>query len=451
MQWLTLARKSFRKVNATYEDHLKTLSSEWNELLVRNGFDGALIAAGESSFYFEDDQSPTFHANPHFLRWSVFDECEHCVLVVNAESEPQLHWYTPADYWYLPTSIPKRLASNFDHQVHTTLEDLDRACKTAVQGNQRIAYIGPEPCAQLSLSNVEPAPEKLLNQLAFRRAFKTPFEIACMANATAIGVQGHLAAREAFFNNGCEFDIHLAYLKASKQVESQLPYPNIVGLNEHASTLHYQHYALSPPSTIRSLLIDAGAKYQSYHADITRSYARIEGNEYDELVSTVNDFQLQLISELPSFDTFLDFHVRAHQLVAQALVDCRVVKCSATATYDQQLTDVFYPHGTGHLLGLQTHDVGGHITDEIGNSVSPPERFPSLRLLRKISPNMVFTVEPGIYLIPILLKSVAGHPDINWSKVEELLPFGGVRIEDNVAVEEDGVLNLTRQAFQAAE
>ncbi|MXW52747.1 MAG: hypothetical protein F4Z66_01940, partial [Gammaproteobacteria bacterium] len=63
----------------------------------------------------------------------------------------------------------------------------------------------------------------------------------------------------------------------------------------------------------------------------------------------------------------------------------------------------------------------------------------------------MFTVEPGIYLLPILLKSVADHPDINWKRVEELLPFGGVRIEDNVVLEEDGVLNLTRQACQAAE
>lgn len=438
-------------MNATYEDHLTALGREWNELLLRNGFDGALIAAGESSFYFADDQSPPFHANPHFLRWTVFDECEHCVLVIKADSAPQLHWYTPNDYWYLPTSIPDQLANSFDHQVHTTPEDLDKACKLVLQGSQRIAYVGPDPSAHLSITNVEPASETLLNQLAYRRAFKTPFEIECMANATAMGAKGHLAARDAFFNDGSEFDIHIAFLNASQQVESQLPYPNIVGLNEHASTLHYQHYDLAPPSKIRSLLIDAGAKYQSYHADITRSYARIEGTKYEELVSAVNQLQMQLIQELPTFQTFLDFHVRAHELVAEALVDCKLINCSASAAYDQQLTDVFYPHGTGHLLGVQTHDVGGHIMDDHGNSISPPERFPSLRLLRKISPNMVFTVEPGIYLIPILLKPVSGHSDINWNAVEELLPFGGVRVEDNVVVEEDRILNLTRRAFHAAE
>ncbi|MXW52748.1 MAG: hypothetical protein F4Z66_01945 [Gammaproteobacteria bacterium] len=94
-----------------------------------------------------------------------------------------------------------------------------------------------------------------------------------------------------------------------------------------------------------------------------------------------------MLDEPTSFETFLDFHVRTHELVADALVDLNIVMCSSAAAYDQQLTDVFYPHGTGHLLGLQTHGVGGHITDEDGNSVSPPERFPSLRLLRKISQN----------------------------------------------------------------
>lgn len=437
-------------MNGSYKDHLNVLSNEWKELLSRNNFDSALIAAGETSFYYSDDQSPTFHANPYFLRWTVFDECEHCVLIVNVDSPPELHWFTPKDYWYLPSSIPIRLANCFEHQVHTTLEELENACKSAVQSNRRIAYIGPEPSKHLALPNVEPASEVLLNQLAYRRAFKTSFEIENMAKASAIGVRGHLAAREAFYNGGSEFDIHLAYLKASKQVESQLPYPNIVGLNEHASTLHYQHYDLSSPSKIRSLLIDAGAKYQSFHADITRSYARQKGNIYDELVDLVDGFQQQLIKELNSFPTFLDFHIRAHQLVAEALADCNLVKCSATAAYEQKLTDVFYPHGTGHLLGLQTHDLGGHIIDDEGNIDAPPERFPSLRLLRKISPAMVFTVEPGVYLIPILLQPVSDHPDINWDKVEELLPYGGVRIEDNVVVEDGRIRNLTREAFAEA-
>lgn len=437
-------------MNDTYEDHLILLSNEWKELLSRNNYDSALIAAGDSPVYYSDDQSPAFHANPHFLRWTVFDECEHCVLVVNVDSAPELHWYTPEDYWYLPSSIPDRLAKCFEHQVHTTLKDLEQACKLSVQGNRRVAYIGPEPSNHLAIANVEPSSEALLNQLAYHRAFKTSFEIENMANATAIGVKGHLAARDAFFNDSSEFDIHLAFLTASKQVESQLPYPNIVGLNEHASTLHYQHYDLAPPTRVRSLLIDAGAKHQSYHADITRSYARNHGNAYDELIHSVDELQQQLVRELKSFPTFLDFHERAHQLVAKSLVECELVHCSASAAYEQQLTDIFYPHGTGHLLGLQTHDLGGHIIDEEGNAENPPERFPSLRLLRKISPHMVFTVEPGIYLIPVLLGPMSGNKDINWRKVKELMPYGGVRIEDNVLVEEERVRNLTRDAFEQA-
>ncbi|MCY3884730.1 MAG: Xaa-Pro dipeptidase [Gammaproteobacteria bacterium] len=437
-------------MNDKYEDQLIALTDEWKELLSQNNYDSAMIAAGDAPFYYSDDQSPPFHANPHFLRWTVFDQCEHCVLIVNVDSEPELHWYTPEDYWYLPSSIPPHLAKNFEHRVHTSLKDLEQACKLSVQGNRRIAYIGPEPSNYLAISNVEPPTQTLLNQLAYRRAFKTPFEIENMEKATAMGVKGHLAAREAFFSDSSEFDIHIAFLTASKQVESQLPYPNIVGLNEHASTLHYQHYDLAPPSSVRSLLIDAGAKYQSYHADITRSYAREEGNDYDQLVRSVNEFQQQLIRELKSFSTFLEFHERAHQLVAESLAECGLITCSATAAYEQRLTDVFYPHGTGHLLGLQTHDLGGHIIDEEGNAENPPERFPSLRLLREISPRMVFTVEPGIYLIPILLGPMSDNRDINWKKVEKLMPFGGVRIEDNVLVEEERIRNLTREAFRQA-
>lgn len=438
-------------MNSVYNDHLSAISNEWQELLAQNDFDCALIVAGESSYYYADDQSPAFHANPHFLRWTAHDECEHGALIVSANSPPQLHWYTPDDYWYLPSSIPELLANSFDHQVHTTAEGLVNACKRGLQGKQRIAFVGPAPSPHLFHSNVEQAPAKFMDQLAYRRAFKTPFEIENMAQASAKGVRGHLAARDAFFNDASEFDIHVAYLTASKQVDSQLPYPNIVGLNEHASTLHYQHYDLASPSRTHSLLIDAGAKYRSYHADITRSYARDEGNEYDELIRAVDSFQQQLIHELKSFASFLNFHERAHQLVAEALVDCNLVNCSASAAYDQEITDIFYPHGTGHLLGLQTHDIGGHIVNEDGSTDAPPKRFPSLRLLRNIAPNMAFTVEPGIYFIPTLLSPVAGHPDINWKTVERLMPFGGVRIEDNVVVGESGIRNLTREAFKEAE
>jgi Xaa-Pro dipeptidase len=111
---------------------------------------------------------------------------------------------------------------------------------------------------------------------------------------------------------------------------------------------------------------------------------------------------------------------------------------------------VFFPHGIGHLLGLQVHDVGGVLADSAGHERQRPEGHPYLRLTRKLEPGVVVTVEPGIYLIDSLL--AAAHADrrrsyIDWAMVEALRPFGGVRIEDDVVATAGMPENLTRDAF----
>lgn len=434
--------------NESYRSHLDLLVAEWSEVLSENDYDSVLIAAGENSFYYADDQAPAFHPNPHLLRWIVDDKCEHCVLLLKIGEKPLVHWFSPPDYWYLPSSVPCWLDSNLECEVHSTTDQLHRACANSLEGCLRTAYVGPEPSSHLTHESVQSASARITDQLDFGRAYKTPFEIECMVAATSIGVKGHVAARGAFFAGASEFDIHAAYLSASRQSYHELPYPSIVGVNEHASTLHYQHYDIEPPSHSRSLLIDAGGKCNCYHSDITRTHSSETSGDFHALVRSVDKLQQQIVAELPTFQNFVELHVRTHQLVADALVEHSLVKCSPTSAYEQELTDIFYPHGTGHLLGLQTHDVGGHLVAKDGTKAEPQNRFPSLRLTRSIEPAMVFTVEPGIYFIPMLLERAAGHKDINWPVVEQYMPYGGVRIEDNVVVGSDQIRNLTREAFQ---
>ena len=433
-----------------FKDHLATISQLWYEKLQQNHFDGALIAAGTNTFYHEDDQSPPFHANPHFLRWTVAENSEHCILLLNETAQPRLLWYSPADYWYLPSTIPDWLLDHFDCENYSTRPAWEQAGLEHLTKLSRIAYFGTTPTRFTDLDQVEIPPKILQNQLAHIRGYKTPFEIAQISRATEIAVQGHLAAYESFRAGASEFAIHLAYQGRTQQVHHDLPYPNIVALNEHSSTLHYQHYDRDPPTKHLSFLIDAGAKYNCYHSDITRTYSANPNDKFASLISSVDDAQQSLVAKLPELTDFVEFHECAHRVMADVLVAQGIVSCSAAAAVEQHLTDIFYPHGTGHLLGLQTHDVGGHIVDADGTEGKPPTRFPSLRLTRRIDENLVFTVEPGVYFIPVLLDQVRGHRDINWSLVEQLLPYGGVRIEDNVLVEADSVRNFTRAEFNAA-
>jgi Xaa-Pro dipeptidase len=116
------------------------------------------------------------------------------------------------------------------------------------------------------------------------------------------------------------------------------------------------------------------------------------------------------------------------------------------------VTRVFLPHGIGHLLGLEVHDVGGFMASADGGEIPRPEEHPYLRLTRVLEDGFVVTMEPGIYFIPQLLAAAradARGPLINWSRVEALTPFGGIRIEDDLAVNPQGCENLTRDAFRS--
>jgi Xaa-Pro dipeptidase len=114
------------------------------------------------------------------------------------------------------------------------------------------------------------------------------------------------------------------------------------------------------------------------------------------------------------------------------------------------ITSAFFPHGLGHHLGLQVHDVAGKVAGPEGPELEQPAAHPFLRNLRPVEAGNVFTVEPGIYFIPQLLDPLRGEPAgraVNWPAVDALLPCGGVRIEDDVAVTATGTENLTRAAF----
>ena len=111
------------------------------------------------------------------------------------------------------------------------------------------------------------------------------------------------------------------------------------------------------------------------------------------------------------------------------------------------LTAPFFPHGVGHFLGIQVHDVSGRQKAPDGGTVQPPPQYPYLRTTRVITEGQVFTIEPGLYFIDMLLRPFRTGKDdgaIDWSLVERLAPFGGIRIEDNVVVTKTGHRNLTR-------
>ena len=429
-----------------YAAHLDLVAGRWEQALAASGFDAVVVAAGRPNPHLFDDLTAFFRPNPHFALWFPDRRCEGAALLFMPGQRPRLYFHRPEDYWLLPPTPPSWADAHFELAVFEQADKLQQALAAKTQG-RRAACIGERAPANWA-AELNPAP--LVNRLHYQRAWKTGFEVACLRQATAGGVAGHLAARDAYYGGGSEFDILGAYLSASRQSEADLPYPCIIGIDEHAAVLHYQHYERSRPADSRVFLIDAGASCRGYGCDITRTWPTPAAGAFAELIDALDEQQRELIGTIRPGLSFVELHLAMHRRLCGLLSRFGLVECSAEAAFEQRLSQTFMPHGLGHLLGLQTHDVGGWQTNPEGGEAPPPKGHETLRLTRTLEVGMVCTIEPGLYFIPMLLRELRGAATgkaVNWPLVEALTPCGGARIEDNVLIAAEGTRNLTREAF----
>lgn len=426
-----------------FTQHQQYLQKNVTAILEKVGFEQLVIGAGSLHYYFEDDQSTPFRVYHHFAHWCPIEGEEH-VIVFKPGQKPKLYFYEPKDFWheFLPIGNPFWAAS-FDiiscDKVETINQEL-KALKKAV-------YIGPDVARAASLGLATEVPS-LKPQLNWMRSQKTEYEIACLKEANALGAKGHKAALQAFQAGGSELDIHYEFVKATGTLERDLSYETIVALNEKGATLHYK----DKRSHVRDgkvLLIDAGAKFQHYGSDITRTYARTGTHPvFISLIEALNTLQIKIANSIMPGMTMVDLHDSSHVGIAKILLDHGILKdCTAEAAIQNEFTRAFYPHGLGHMLGIFVHDVGGDQQDPMGTPSVKSTKYPKLRSTRRLDVGNCVTVEPGLYFIPMLLEpfqknEFAKHFD--WEKIKSLLPCGGIRIEDDVVVTATGVMNLTR-------
>jgi Xaa-Pro dipeptidase len=271
-----------------------------------------------------------------------------------------------------------------------------------------------------------------------------------MRVASRLGTRAHRAAETAFRAGASEYDINTAYLNAVHETENELPYANIIALNQHSAVLHYTDLNRAPPAYANSFLIDAGASFHGYASDITRTYAGAHADEFAQLIGAVDTAQRGFVDKVKKGTNYADLHLHSHHVLAGILHDQDFIRMSADAAVQSGVSSVFFPHGLGHLIGLQVHDVSGFQKSESGGTIDKPPGHPYLRLTRTIEPRMAMTIEPGIYFIEMLLAELKAKPEskqINWEKVDHFRQFGGIRIEDDVVCTDDAAENLTRNAF----
>ena len=427
-----------------YPAHVAELQKRTKAVLTRENLQGLVIHSGQEIKAFLDDNSYPFRVNPHFKAWLPLVDIPNCWLLVNGRDKPTLIYYQPVDFWHKVIELAGSYWSDFfDIKILSKASEVD---KLLPYDKKAFAYIGAhiEVAKALGFEHINPEP--LINYLHFHRAYKTSYEQECMRRSNAIAVKGHKAAKAAFFDGASEYDIRHAYLKATQHVESETPYGNIVALNENTSILHYTALDREVPQAHRSFLLDAGANFHGYASDITRTYS-FKRDRFAELIARMDSLMLNAVDGLKPGLSYVDLHIASYREIGKVLKEFNFINVDVDTAVDSGIISTFFPHGLGHHLGLQVHDVGGFMADERGTHVNTPEQHAFLRTSRIIESNQVFTIEPGLYFIDSLLadlkQSVHGKM-VNWQEVDTMRPFGGIRIEDNIIVHQSHNENMTR-------
>jgi Xaa-Pro aminopeptidase len=222
-----------------------------------------------------------------------------------------------------------------------------------------------------------------------------------------------------------------------------LAFDTIIGGGPNGAVLHFPptHRPLADGELV---LVDAGAEYHGYASDITRTYP-VSGHftpEQAELHALVRSAGVAAIERCLPRTEFREVHRTAALVIAAGLADFGLLRGDPESLVDSEAVSLFFPHGVGHLLGLGVRDAG-----EVLPGRERPGEFPALRVDLPLRPGYVTTIEPGIYFVPALLHDPElreEHRDsVDWDRAEEMLEFGGIRIEDNVLVTEGGYEVLT--------
>ena len=223
-----------------------------------------------------------------------------------------------------------------------------------------------------------------------------------------------------------------------------LAFDTVVAGGPNSAVLHFAPTAR--PFQVRDLvLVDAGAEYRGYASDVTRTYP-VGGRftaEQAELHALVRASGLAATELCTAETEFRDIHWAAARVIAEGLVELGLLRGSVDALVERRTVSLFFPHGVGHMVGLGVRDAGGVLP---GRQVDEAD-FPRLRIDLPLEPGHVVTIEPGIYFVPALLKDPElreRHRDaVNWERADGMLGFGGIRIEDDVLVTEQGFEVLT--------
>ena len=441
-----------------YQQHISRQQHLLEKLSTHLGLGYVLIASGTLSLYFKDDRQVPFRVSPYFKQWLPLTEIPNSYLLLTPGNRPTLLLSQPDDIWHLWPGLDSgdwdaaaAITSAFNIVSIKNRSEVKRHLPISSNGIDGGAYIGPLTCLHSDWEIKRINDDTVLNFFDYHRSCQSPYEIACVYQANLAAAAGHRQAPLLFKQGATEAEVLWGYLSANHITRQDNPYEPIIAHNHHGAILHYhQKSTFLPKEGLHSMLIDAGSAFAGYASDISRTYS-YEDNDFTTLIAQFDQLQQQLVGELAVGKTFGELYHRSCQLIAAFMENNQFITVSAEEACDAGLIKTFFPHGLGHLIGLRVHDVGQNLEGEWGKCAKRIEGY-AKKGDRTIERGMVFTIEPGFYLIEGNLQQLQGSKQaslVNWNTVEKFKPFGGIRIEDNVVIceGESRATNLTRQAF----
>ncbi|XP_019348486.1 xaa-Pro dipeptidase isoform X3 [Alligator mississippiensis] len=288
-------------------------------------------------------------------------------------------------------------------------------------------------------------------EIAECRVIKTDMELEVMRYTNKISSEAHKEVMKAVKVGMKEYEMeslfeHYCYTRGGMRHTS---YTCICGSGENSSVLHYGHAGAPNDKTIGDgdlCLFDMGGEYYCYGSDITCTFPANGKFTPDQraIYEAVLKSSRAVMKAVRPGVAWPDMHRLADRVHLEELTKIGILQGNVDDMVKVHLGAIFMPHGLGHLLGIDVHDVGGY-PEGVERIDLPGLR--SLRTARVLQEGMVLTIEPGIYFIDHVLDQALKDPTqscfINNQALQRFRGFGGVRIEDDIAVTANGMELLT--------
>ncbi|KAF9119572.1 hypothetical protein BGW39_000217 [Mortierella sp. 14UC] len=300
--------------------------------------------------------------------------------------------------------------------------------------------------------------EHLKDAIVTARMYKSAYEIEAMRKINHISSNAHVALMKAAKKSQSEIELDALFRYETARFGARAQaYEPIVGVGPNAATLHYGRNSASFNGNHDQLcLVDAGAEQGCYASDITRTFPL--NGKYSGDAKTVYEIVLQMqkavIAALKPGVQWEDMHRLAAKIAVEGLQKAGAIKAeySIEELLEKHVDGIFFPHGLGHMIGLDVHDVGGYPKGVV-RIQAPGLQY--LRMRRALEAGFVVTVEPGVYFVEFILNEAKNNAEISkymdWAIVDRFVKVGGVRIEDCIVITETGIDNLTIAPKEIAE